>query len=71
MKKMTKINFSIFSLGLTNLDLEFRVKGWSSEDRVSNIFFIGFQKFQNKKMLFSSFSSIKTLKKLFEKIALK
>ena len=24
----------IFILGLTNLDLEFRVKGWSSRDRV-------------------------------------
>ena len=39
MKKMTKINFIkkekyIFILGLTNLDLGFRVKGWNFGDIV-------------------------------------
>ena len=38
---MTKRSFTkgykyIYIIGLTNLDLWFRVKGWDFEDRVSN-----------------------------------
>ena len=41
MKKMTKLNFIkakkyIFTLGSTNLDLWFTVKGYGFGDRVSN-----------------------------------
>ena len=41
MKKMTKISFvkdqkCIFILGLTNIYLGFRVKGWGFGDKVSN-----------------------------------